>query len=169
MPDLVRPTMQGAFLPRTTVLRVAFSEAMDPAASGSGAARLGAWCIERSDDTPDTCSPNPDFTVLAVDQVAPAHFDLTLTSPPLAIGYTVKVTGVADLAGNPIGTPDYADFDGQSPFRVISARSAGTNQVLLSFSRAVVSVADAAGSAVCTSAQRCSGRYKLLGDRKSVV
>ena len=35
--------------------------------------------------------------------------------------------------------------------------------MLLSFSRAVVAVPDAAGSAVCTNAQRCADVYRLLG------
>ncbi|MCI0569469.1 MAG: hypothetical protein L0Y66_01840 [Myxococcaceae bacterium] len=160
--DTRAPTVLSAFLPRQTVVRVRFSEPMNPASAGTGAANPAAYCVERTDGSPTDCTPTGDFILLSVQAVTADTFDLTLSAPPSDGSYTVLVTGVTDLAGNAVGTPNYADFSA-GPLRVVAAQSASDTEVVLVFSRAVVTDEGEVGSATCTSPEACAGLYRLVG------
>jgi hypothetical protein len=79
-----------------------------------------------------------------------------------AVSYMV-IADVQDAKGTDLGIRDYADFAGQEPLRVVSARALSDTSVELTFSKAVLSSPDMAGSADCTDASECDQRYQLVG------
>ena len=158
----VEPTVTSASALTATTVRVRFSQAMDTSATGAGAANLANYCIEDFDGDPVVCTPTSDFTISGVASVDLQTFDVVVSGPMSAVSYTV-VADVQDAKGTALGVPEYADFAGQEPLRVVSARALTDTTVELTFSKAVLSNPDMAGSADCTSSSECDQRYRLIG------
>jgi hypothetical protein len=158
----VEPTVTSASALTSTTLRVRFSQAMDTSATGAGATNLANYCIEDFDGDPVVCTATSDFTISSVTSVDPETFDVVVSAPMSAVSYTV-IADVQDAQGTDLGVPDYADFAGQEPLRVVSARALTDTTVEITFSKAVLSNPDMAGSADCTGSSECDQRYELVG------
>jgi hypothetical protein len=158
----VEPTVTSASALTSTTVRVRFSQAMDTSPTGAGATNPANYCIEDFDGDPAVCGATTDFALSSVTSVDLVTFDIIVSAPISAASYTV-VADVQDAKGTGLGVPDYADFEGQEPLRVISARALTDTTVEVAFSKAVLSNPDAAGSADCTSSTECDLRYVLVG------
>jgi hypothetical protein len=135
---------------------------MDTSATGAGAANLANYCIEDFDGDPVVCTATSDFAISSVTSVDPQTFDVVVSAPMSAVSYTV-IADVQDAKGTGLGDPEYADFTGQAPLQVVSASALTDTTVELTFSKAVLSSPDMAGSADCTDASECDQRYQLVG------
>jgi len=162
MDPCVAPTVTGASVLTSTTVRIRFSQAMDPSTTGAGAANLGNYCIKDFDGDPIVCTATSDFTISSVTTVDSRTFDLVVSAPMGNVSYTV-VADVQDAKGTDLGVPGYADFAGQEPLRVISARALTDTTVELTFSKALLSSPDTPGSADCTGPSECDQRYQLIG------
>jgi alpha-amylase/alpha-mannosidase (GH57 family) len=95
-PDTLKPELRSAFSRTQGVITARFSEALDPAT----AAKLASYAIKASNNQAlAVASATPDAA-------APQYVDLGVDAAAInpALTYTLTVTGVADLAGNPIAT-----------------------------------------------------------------
>ena len=92
-PDTTAPLLLGANLTAPTTVTLQFSEAIAPA-SGDLAGNYAVY---------QTAAPGNTVAVLAAAvQADPTLVLLTLAADPTGTPHTVAVSGVADLAGNPV-------------------------------------------------------------------
>lgn len=153
------PTMTSADAASPRAVRVRFSEPMAP----SGATDPASYCIEVKDGDASACTPAAAFAITRASRIDPTTFELALDADLPDATYTVHARGVADLAGNPIGDPHYADFDATGALRVVAAAALDELRVEVTLSRSVDRTPDSPGSAGCSSAAACAERYRLVG------
>lgn len=118
----VAPTVLGATVLSFTSVRLTFSELM----STTGLLTPANYVITTG------ATPRTVTAVTPGPGANPSFVDLTL-SGPLTAGtnnYNVQAVNVSDVVGNPIGTPDDADFGtGSNAFRVLLAWALNSNTI----------------------------------------
>ncbi|HSP77922.1 MAG TPA: dickkopf-related protein [Myxococcaceae bacterium] len=168
--DTSSPSVEVALLPRSTVLRVRYSEPVRMDDSATGALNPNNYCVELTDETPEECSPGDFFWLGSVlTTVDERTVDIELPLAPGSGRYTVIVSDaysdgrVEDRAGNGLGSLRHADFETGGPLQVLEVEPVDRRRTRVTFSRAVSPGPDASGSAGCTSPATCASRYRLSG------
>ena len=163
------PTVVSAVSLTSTTVRVTYSLAMNASQAGNTAnykivnAPGPGLCADNT--TFSAATQTADFTITGVTGSG-TIYDLTVSAPQTAFkNYSLVVdkSAVNALSGAALDCPNSADFIGDERIKLSQATCVSTTQVLLRFSKPVLSGVNGAGSAECSGGVQCGVRYRLTG------